>query len=139
MTQIDIEKVPVQCRENMNFSTFVDYYNDLLKNGDYKKFEYEGFTCEIKRHPQFQILCGYVNIGHCFVDEINVHGEFTFKEGQKVGFDCSHVNLGDFIPGIVGCNYENSVYRDFAFVENELKSVVNQLFDQEIISITGGK
>jgi hypothetical protein len=99
-------------------------------------------------------LCGYVDLpkGHKYYgkqyDEIplDVHGGLTYAEGKKnnvwtIGFDCAH--FGDLIPGIYelrlhggplyGINFDrdDDIYRTVSFVENELKSLVDQLLQDE--------
>lgn len=99
-----------------------------------------GYWCEIKRTPVGN-LNGYVLIGRThpyWVTDIalDVHGGTTYTDGVKVGFDCAHA--GDLVPAHyrLGSGYAgrgmhprdtNSVYRNWAFVTEELNRLAAQL------------
>lgn len=103
-------------------------------------FESCGFVCEIRRHPNFGSLCGYVYIplehpvaqAKIPEDVLNVHGGITYWDERNgsfvVGFDCAHV--GDLIP-----NSElmatGDTYKDIEFVTNELENLAQQLKEKE--------
>lgn len=100
-------------------------------------FVSHGYWCEIKRHPTLKSLCGYVLIGkthpYWTIDiDIEVHGGITFDDGVKLGFDCAH--MGDLVPArhkYVGMGMHprdtKSVYRNWAFVTEELNRLAAQL------------
>lgn len=105
-------------------------------------FESCGYVCEIRRHPNFGTLCGYVYIPleHPIAqakipeDELNVHGGITYWDERDgvfvVGFDCAHA--GDKIPKHVEyAHIESDTYRDIAFVTNELENLAQQLKEKE--------
>ncbi len=100
-------------------------------------FVAHGYWCQIKRHPMMKSLCGYVLIGkthpYWMTDiDLDVHGGVTFDDGVKLGFDCSHV--GDLVPArhkYAGAGMHpwdtKSVYRNWAFVTEELNRLAAQL------------
>ena len=101
-------------------------------------FVAHGYWCEINRHPLLKSLCGYVLIGktHPYWAQegidLDVHGGVTYTDGIKVGFDCAHA--GDLMPArhkYVGMGMHprdtNSVYRNWAFVTEELNRLAAQL------------
>lgn len=118
----------------------------IEKEGDYKAFEYKGYKCRIMRLGsgvyKMIHLCGYIYIpeGHKYFGkdyddlEIDVHGGLTYADttlrfqpevGWWIGFDCAHA--GDLSYLEESQNFSHNVYRTMEFVENELKSVVDQL------------
>lgn len=101
-------------------------------------FVAHGYWCQINRHPTLKTLCGYVLIGkthpYWTIDiDIEVHGGVTYTDGVKLGFDCAHA--GDLIParqkyagmGMHPRDKANSVYRNWAFVTEELNRLAAQL------------
>lgn len=95
------------------------------------------FKCYIKMTEQGH-LCGYVVIpesnaiyGKDYNNlDINVHGGLTFSglvdNEWLIGFDCAH--LGDLIPRWAGePSMTNSIWRDPAFVKEELERLTKQL------------
>lgn len=115
-------------------------------------FQYKGFKCLIKRHPDFFSLNGYVGLpeGHKFYgkgyDDIDIdcHGGITFAdhwEDQKdnlwyIGFDCAHHM--DITPGCemrlpldmqmkISDIDSNVTYKNIEYVRNECKNIVDQL------------
>lgn len=93
-------------------------------------FVSHGYWCEIKRHPTLKSLCGYVLIGktHPYWGaagsiDLHVHGGITYDTPPKVGFDCSHA--GDLVPA--HHRYPYDVYRNWAFVTEELNRLAAQL------------
>lgn len=109
------------------------------QEGDKKQFMYKSHDCLIKRNG-FGCLCGYVCIDSTNLpldcinnvyDNINVHGGLTFGGfidcKKYLGFDCAH--LGDLIPKAP--YFDKGVYRDMDYVENEIKSLVDQILDLE--------
>lgn len=109
----------------------------------------EGFRCEIKRHPSLGHLNGYIylpkehpDFGKCYgeVDEyVSVHGGLTFSEGGCFGFDCGHA--GDLTPAFAS-NKElqdlinGDVYRNMAYVENQLRRLAEQFRKREMQSVS---
>lgn len=114
-----------------------------------------GLKALILRTPEIGILCGYVALplrhplaGKKYDDmPILVHGGLTFgNEGDEklrekgyflYGFDCGH--HGDFAPQIVqtleevGISstkhwYEDTTYRNVAYVRQEIKYMVKQFW-----------
>jgi hypothetical protein len=108
---------------------------------DHHLFESHGYVCEIRRHPNFGTLNGYVYIPleHPIAqskmpeDELNVHGGITYWDERNgafvVGFDCAHV--GDLIPKERMLRHEADTYKDIAFVINELENLAQQLKEKE--------
>jgi hypothetical protein len=122
--------------------------------------EVTGYQCNIYRHPTLKHLNGYVGIPRshpmCGQDynEINhyviVHGGLTYAHFDKdevtywVGFDCSHAL--DLSPGLVlnllqvhEYDYEGltrsihlDTYRDWGYVDVEVRKLARQLFDLEV-------
>lgn len=115
-----------------------------------------GYKCTIWRHPTIGHLCGYVAIpkGHPLhgqgYDDINhfveVHGGLTYCDEDKetgewvVGFDCSHA--GDFSPKLsltllkytdsdaemMDYRIRSEVYRDWAYVDGQVRELARQLW-----------
>lgn len=112
---------------------------------DHLLFEAQGYTCEIRRHPNFGTLNGYIYIplDHLLAqsktpeDELHVHGGITYWDERDgsfvVGFDCAHA--GDFIPEWINKHPapegSTDVYRDVEFVTNELENLAKQLKEKE--------
>ena len=63
------------------------------------------------------------------ISSINVHGDVTYYGGLRrgnglwIGFDCAHYM--DFVPG-QRHHFENTEYRDVAYVKKELESIAEQ-------------
>lgn len=97
------------------------------------------------------VLCGYVilpenhpYIGLSFYDvecdenplyDLDVHGGITFVGyingyGYAIGFDCAHA--GDYVPSFNNYKYSLDVWRDEAFVIDELKRLTAQLRESEV-------
>jgi hypothetical protein len=108
------------------------------------------FPCAIRRNFA-GALCGYIGVpvdhpffsapAHQTLQEyvehtIEVHGDVTlFKkigDFYWIGFDCCH--LGDFAPN-VGDIASGEAYRDFAYVQGQVKSMVDQVSSYHQISI----
>lgn len=122
----------------------------IMKNeGDEQEFLYRGFMCCAMRGPCKQ-WNGYVQIpvNHpCYglhYDDINVgvHGGLTFGDdvapwnslikGHFIGFDCAHV--GDLTPhSCLNFDRYMGVYRTKDYVIAEIKHLVDQLIDMEVI------
>lgn len=105
-----------------------------------------GYICEIKRHPSTLHLNGYIYIpaGHpdygkdynALEDTLTVHGGWTYShdggddDGGKFtifGFDCGHA--GDLSPGYAALGMlrsEHDVYRDIAYVTEQLEAAARQ-------------
>ena len=113
--------------------------NDIIKKeGDYKYFLYRGYKCHICRNPNMLSLNGYVELpkGHKLYgtdgENLAVHGGITwsgknFPDGSEngnwiLGFDCSHA--GDLT--IISLSSQD-IYRTMEYVQNELKSLVDQV------------
>lgn len=106
-------------------------------------FESHGYVCEIRRHPNFGTLNGYVYIplehpiaqGKSPDDELNVHGGITYwaeRDGVfVVGFDCAHAY--DYIPKDSERfpRDETETYKDIEFVTNQLENLAQQLKEKE--------
>jgi len=101
---------------------------------DFYEFTLNGIKCEIKRIEHLGHLCGYLYLpdGHEFIklfyDDIPicVHGDLSFKEENKIGFDCAHG--GDLIPKY-GNDWSGTEYRNVEFVKNELRKMVEQVLN----------
>lgn len=112
-----------------------------------KIFEYKGYECEIKESPLGTFGLGYLKLpkGHkyygvgCDYIPVKCHGGLTFGkeiDGKWViGFDCGH--YGDAISHLkeddklVRCPIEckTATFKDNEYIENEIKSIVDQLLD----------
>lgn len=106
-----------------------------------KMFNYRGYRCSIKKHPQLKILCGYVklpkrvNLDDLMKDEgyidckLRVHGGITYTnvKDNVLGFDCAH--SFDLVPTTYGFfDFDKYLtYRNSEYVRKELEGVVNQL------------
>ena len=110
-----------------------------------KEFEYKGFKCLVRRTPNdLGHLCGYIELPkdcelkNASYDDIgiSVHGGLTFqgqlqgetKDRYFLGFDCAHG--GDLIPAIHRhgiASHKDDTYKNMAYVEKEIKSMVDQL------------
>jgi len=88
----------------------VNPWDDDFKNHpetEYK-FEYNGYQCELRKHPLFSNWNGYVTLPktHPFYhkkynnisDKIDVHGQLTYSRLGTFGFDTAHT-LTDILPG----------------------------------------
>ena len=120
---------------------------------DYKKWvdQATGYHCVIKRHPQMGFLLGYVRVprshplyGKSYyarkAARLNAHGGLTFSDklhrptgglhrGWWLGFDCGH--YGDLMPVSPLIDHSlilrDGVYRDFAYVTEEVRNLATQL------------
>jgi hypothetical protein len=106
-------------------------------------FDSHGYVCEIRRHPNFGTLNGYVYIplehpvaqAKIPEDVLNVHGGITYWDERNgsfvVGFDCAHA--GDVLPYRIDptLDYADDTYKDIAFVTNELENLAQQLKEKE--------
>ena len=122
----------------------------IMEEGLYKEFTYRGVKCFICRKPLGH-LCGYVTIRK---DEkrplrkanpsLKVHGGITYngplgdvyltkakdRNRHVIGFDCAHLPLHDYVPGLEHHEDDTPLnYRTMDFVENECKSLVDQLLE----------
>ena len=100
-------------------------------------FTSHGYWCEIKRHSELGHLCGYVYMGkhHPMANDdcpdVDVHGGITYNDGKKMGFDCGHA--GDLSPYMIrfstriGITPRDDVYRNMAFVKEQLNNLAAQL------------
>lgn len=124
---------------------------------DNKDFVYRDIKCYIKRGPLGHLngyACFPLNID---IDrnEIDIHGGITFdaqnEHGNIIGFDCSHHlditpigillaekinkdNKDIFYPDYSfykKMREKNSSYKDIEYVENEIKSLVDQVLNKE--------
>ena len=111
-----------------------------------------GYKCRIWRHPTHQTLNGYVGIPRAHPcagmdyddlnDLVDVHGGLTYAEWDKAtgykwfGFDTNHG--GDFSPHmymtLLGVDrdpdwYKNETYRDWAYVDAQVRGLAKQLED----------
>lgn len=100
----------------------------------------DGFICEVLRNKSLGSLNGYIYMtkNHPYFGtdylkvDIDCHGGLTYSgfksELYCVGFDCSHA--WDLCPGYLAMGagvMEESVYRNFEYVTNEVKNMVIQL------------
>lgn len=130
---------------------------EWMDEPDRQEFEHAGLKCLILRHPELLHLNGYVALpkGHpCYgkgYDDIDaeVHGGLTFahkgdgNEWEKgywwIGFDCAHA--WDLVPLVFDQldrePREYEIYRNFAYVRAELKSLAEQL--AKVCHHAGGK
>lgn len=119
---------------------------------DRLEFEHNGFQCRIIRHPELAHLCGYVGLppGHPYFGkhydkmDVRVHGGITFagaSEGRRldkgywwIGFDCAHTM--DLSPGMLKHipGLSPGVYRNIAYVTNELKELTEQLTPEGMLA-----
>lgn len=108
---------------------------------DVKYFKYKDFMCVILKHRYFLHFCGYVHshkrVSKSDVCEFNVHGGLNFRKKGNLfpspdlppyskwwyGFDCGHCY--DLSPG--GTIDADQTYRNFEFVQNEIKKLCDQL------------
>ena len=137
----------------------MDILYKLEKEGNIKKFVYKGYNCLIRRPHPFTMghLCGYVEIPkeHKYYEKdyddigINCHWGLTFGShldkqaieekgfsdfdiGYWIGFDCAHCDdLSPMQNIIFNFIYKDVVYRDMEYVENQIKSIVEQLIKEE--------
>ena len=107
----------------------------IEKEGDYKKFTYKGVSCEIKRITSLGHLCGYIKLPLEYSDpeSIPCHGGVTFCEEHndyiEIGFDCAHYqDLSPFKLGM-GMGGSDGTYRTMEYCENELKSMVDYVYE----------
>lgn len=98
-------------------------------------FEFNGYDCEIIRHPSLGHLCGYVTLSQDeFISndiwdyDFNVHGAITYTNGEtlKIGFDCAHYMDKSPYMETYGMDLDGE-YRDLHFVKNEIKNLVEQI------------
>lgn len=111
--------------------------NEWETERDQALFVSHGYWCEILRHPDFGTLNGYVYMGkhHPYAGEespdVDVHGGITYNDGKKMGFDCNHA--GDLAPykalfsQRVGITPRNGVYRNWAYVKEQVEHLAAQL------------
>lgn len=107
-----------------------------------KEFKANGFKCTIFEMYMGH-LCGYLHIprGHALWGkhyndiDVDVHGGLTYSqpEGEDwvIGFDCAH--LGDLVP--LSGYRSHGVYRDEAYVTNELVKLSEQIKPSKIRTI----
>lgn len=104
-----------------------------------KLFLYKRRLYAVSRHSMGH-LCGYVELGSVNAyraeNEIVCHGGVTYRgDGEFInrpgrpfiGFDCAHA--GDYSPSTPPIG--EVVYRDVAYVQNECRSIINQLIAME--------
>jgi len=105
------------------------YYEDLELNGNYKSFDYRGQFCEIKRDNTLHYLCGYITVASndllSSFSDLENKWNITFHSGNKIGIDCAHGHC-DFIPNHY-INMPNTTYKNFDWVEAELKRIVDDI------------
>lgn len=114
---------------------WISFWLDWIAEGNYHFFEHQGLFCEMKRHPEDGTWCGYFIVestdGLGLVDENDycIEGiDLTFRDGMKFGFDCA--SSLDFVPGrnyYFTDNVEGKIYRNFAWVKEHLKDVVDKI------------
>lgn len=133
-------------------------YGEWVEEPDQIEFEYLGYQCLILRmmYPVdnpvvlgMGNLNGYVKIpdDHPWngLDEedipCNVHGGITYAQNRNdgfwIGFDCGHTldivpsmvrNSPGYMEALASFNVPIS-YKNISFVENEIKSIVNQCIE----------
>lgn len=118
------------------------------KEGNGKEFDYKGYRCSFKRHPELLHLCGYIEIpkGHPLYGmnytqieerynyELPTHGGLTFAgrfddSNYLIGFDCAH--SCDYAPGL-GYFGGYEIYRTAEYVENTIKDIVDFIIEKEV-------
>lgn len=129
--EFELYRVPPECRPNSTHPAFKDYYYDMIMYGDKLSFKYREVECIIERHPVYHYLCGYALIeipDTLDLQAINVHGGISLAEGNKIGFGCYHYR--DFIPGKPVDQPLDHTYKDFDFVREELKKIVDACLEK---------
>lgn len=110
----------------------------VAMEGDYKKFNYKGIECEIKRVPWSGHLCGYLHIEGITdkekdIVDYNFHCGITYEQDGVYGFDCAH--LGDILPHRMYDRYNiftaSDTYKTMEYVENVLKETIDELKKEE--------
>lgn len=122
----------------------------IWEEGPYKEFTYRGVKCFICRKPLGH-LCGYVTIRRDVKRALRksnpvlkVHGGITYdgplgdvyltmikdRNIHVIGFNCAHLTLHDYVPLLEHHEEDTPLnYRTMEFVENECKSLVDQLLE----------
>lgn len=94
---------------------------------------FEAFVRLYKFDPDFAHHCGYLRMPLVLremldLDKLCVHGGITFDDGEDgkaiIGFDCAHSNDGR--------KFGDKNWRDYFYVENELKALARQCLVQII-------
>ena len=117
----------------------------IEREGNKGGMMYRGVLAEYRRHETMGHLCGYVKVPtssplyDCDEDDpsiepLHVHGGITYAgdlgtPGEWwIGFDCAHA--GDLVPyGPI----QYGTYRDVEFVLHELRNLIDQLYDRELV------
>lgn len=111
-----------------------------------------GYACEIKRNGNW-VYCGYVQLpnDHPYYDEdynditdIQDHGDLTYGQDGKFGFDCGHMLEGDISPQDETLKVKNPElfpqvvslsgkyhYWTFEEVKEEVENLAQQFKDKE--------
>lgn len=116
-----------------------------------ENFIYKNYNCKIWRNPDLKSLAGYVRIekeiSKTRANNLRVHWGITFNgsfkdsllkndTGHWIGFDCGHG--GDLTPYFLEVfpaleqGIGDITYKNFAFVKEELKQLVDQLIKKKI-------
>jgi len=90
-----------------------------------------GRLCMIRRNTRdgLKHWCGYIiDIEEGEEDRVlKPHGGWTFMRDTKLGFDCAHTDLGDYIESYISFSDEIPVFRTFEFVKDELERVTKEI------------
>jgi hypothetical protein len=137
----------------MSGTTKLEKVLDIIQyEPNYHRFMYKNFKCVIRRNMHSGILCGYVGlpITHKYYKKnyddipVDVHGGLTFANELEheadglyyIGFDCAHWR--DLMPFYwMTTTYtsthedEETTYKTFDYVQQEIKNMVDQLVDNE--------
>lgn len=110
---------------------------------DHSKYPYKGFILEVKRHPFFGHINGYIDFEHANrytkeqiieAAEENFYFGISFETDSVIGFDCNHFR--DMAPysdkkfmEARGAELLDSTatYKTFDFVESILKQTVDAI------------
>jgi hypothetical protein len=93
-----------------------DIYTDVYKGFTLearRKLDGMGHWCGYISHPSKEIMSA--------VYAQDVHGDWTYDDEKKVGFDCAHA--GDFVPGLSKFRKSGETYWTLPMVWAELKRV----------------
>tara|TARA_Y100000589_G_C27044625_1_gene584630 strand:- start:496 stop:972 length:477 start_codon:yes stop_codon:yes gene_type:complete len=131
-------------------STDEDHKNN--KNLYNFKYNYNDMTVKVslKRNALYS-WCGYVEFPTLThpdygksVEDLEkiylVHGNITFSDGGKIGFDCCNFNDISPLNSLHNDNYlvnftsNLATYKDYQFAKNELVKLAKQVIDRQKIN-----
>ncbi|WP_294582972.1 hypothetical protein [uncultured Staphylococcus sp.] len=99
--------------------------------------EYRGYSIAVMRHVDLGHLCGYIDLAEENINEKQynlldrlAHGGITHYINNEIGFDCGHCY--DIMPYSCFNNlFCSGKYRDFNYVLNNLKEMVDALVESK--------